>query len=543
MGRLTFPILVAVGLLVGSSVRAEVPPERAVADRLLVLPAADVDVEELLARLSAELEVPLALERSSILGWHLVSTAGADLSEPAALVALAGQLQADDEVDAAHPDWLKSPAYHPNDPLLPDQWAIEQQDMETAWDWCFYGSGQLIAVVDTGTIAHEELAGPLVGGYDFVSDPWTAADGDGREPDFTDPGNGADCGEGWQDSDWHGTAVASVAAAATGNSLGIAGMAFRADLLSVRVLGRCGGAISDIYEGAFWAAGGDVPGVPEAKRIATVITLALSGPPACADFEQDALQELDTLGAVVVSAVGNDGADAALVSPASCGRTIRVAAHGRTETASSYSNLGSDVDLFAPGGDQAGTGLQEHAIRVATGPGMDEYGWLDGTSMAAAHVAGAAALVLDNVGSWNWVQVKEQLRERGSTVYCPDGAPCPAPGLDMDDVCYDVGKYPEGDDDTVSWDDDDQAEDDLEDDDRPEEASSQASELVPGCRCGGRRRLPGGGGGPAAGGAPARLSTGRRHLAQPPSGIIQPCAGSPSSCCSSPATRRRRPPS
>ena len=179
--------------------------------------------------------------------------------------ALARRLAEDPRVLRAEPDRILRPARLPDDPFWPDQWYLHGTDtapaaigLPVAWERTVGDAAVTVAVVDTGVLPHAQLAPRLLPGYDFVSDPAMARDGDGRDGDASDPGD--DCGAG---SSWHGTFVAGQIGAVSDDGEGIAGVDWAARLLPVRVLGACGGYSSDIADGIRWAAGLPVPGVPD----------------------------------------------------------------------------------------------------------------------------------------------------------------------------------------------------------------------------------------------------------------------------------------
>jgi serine protease len=265
-----------------------------------------------------------------------------------------------------------------------------------------------VAVVDTGYVAHADLAGRIVGGYDFVSDSRIANDGGGRDDDARDPGDWITSQESRRGffqgcyvdtSSWHGTHVSGTIAALAGNNEGINGINPSARILPVRVLGKCGGYTSDITDGVKWAAGLPVAGTTANANVAKVVNLSLGGSGACSATWQDAIDATVAAGTTIVVAAGNSNADAANYSPAGCSGVITVASTGKAGNRAYYSNFGNTVDVAAPGGDRLADADKTILSTLNTGTtapisGGDTYAYYQGTSMAAPHVAGVASLVL-----------------------------------------------------------------------------------------------------------------------------------------------------
>ncbi|MFY9512540.1 MAG: S8 family peptidase [Rubrivivax sp.] len=310
----------------------------------------------------------------------------------------------DPDVEYAEPDRMMQPLLTPNDASYTSQWhyfeATGGLNAPTAWDQST-GSGVVVAVLDTGYRPHADLAANIVGGYDMIIDTAVSNDGNGRDSSALDPGDWVatnECGSNAaQNSSWHGTHVAGTIAALTNNGSGVAGVAFGAKVLPVRVLGKCGGYTSDIADGITWASGGTVSGLPANPNPARVINMSLGGGGACGTTTQTAINGARGRGTVVVVAAGNSNANAANYSPASCSGVVTVAAVNRSGGRAYYSNYGAVVDVAAPGGDTrtaSTNGVLSTLNSGSSAPGADSYAWYQGTSMATPHVAATAALML-----------------------------------------------------------------------------------------------------------------------------------------------------
>jgi serine protease len=300
-------------------------------------------------------------------------------------------------VDYAEPNRLLRALQEPSDPYYGNQWHYRSINLPRAWDTTTGGSDVVVAVVDTGVVSdHPDLRDNLVGGYDFVSDPAFSLDGDGIDPDPEDPGDPVLTGV----AQFHGTHVAGTVGAAGNNGIGVAGVAWNAAIMPLRALGLDGaGTTYDILQAVRYAAGlendsGTVPPVP-----ADIINLSLGGASFSA-AEQDVYAQVSRLGTIVVAAAGNAGAPAPTY-PASYDGVVSVGAVTIGETRAPYSNFGPTIDLVAPGGsltsDADGDGYPDGVLSTGAsggaGPPIPNYVFMEGTSMAAPHVAGVAALM------------------------------------------------------------------------------------------------------------------------------------------------------
>lgn len=279
------------------------------------------------------------------------------LAGPAAVVRAAARLQGVDGVEAAEPMIQYEALAVPNDPLYPRQWNMRMVDAPAAWR-SGGGAGVRVAVIDTGLTAVPDLAGTIrLPGASFVPGSPSAADGNG-----------------------HGTHVAGTIAQTTHNALGVVGLSPAVELLSIKVLSDQG------FGQSAWIAAGIDEAVDQGAQ---VINLSLGGPPS--DVVRIAAHKAVAQGVIVVAAAGNTGRPG-VGSPASVPGVLAVSALGPQAQLAPYSTTGPEVFLAAPGGDkrqEEGGVLQQTVV----GEGSDFLA-LQGTSMAAPHVAAAAAALL-----------------------------------------------------------------------------------------------------------------------------------------------------
>ena len=248
----------------------------------------------------------------------------------------------------------------PNDPLYSQQWNLQKVNVEQAWEQS-KGDGVVVAVIDTGVSRVPDLKQTnFVKGYDFVNDKENAADDHG-----------------------HGTHVAGTIAQSTNNNYGVAGIAYKAKIMPLKVLARSGGGtVADIAEAIRFAA----------DNGAAVINMSLGGGGE-SQIMKEAIDYAFAKNVAIVAAAGNSNKNASAY-PARYPKVLSVASIGATGKKSSFSNYGAGVDISAPGGDNDAKVLQE---TIDPRNGNPVFAGFMGTSMASPHVAGVAALI-ENAG-------------------------------------------------------------------------------------------------------------------------------------------------
>jgi len=269
------------------------------------------------------------------------------------------------------------------------QWALSKINVQGAWEIQEDSPNIKVAVVDTGIdYNHPDLINRATNGYDF-----STCDLSNSAGCMTEKERDSDA----MDNNGHGTHVAGIIGAEVDNGIGIAGVSQNVQLFAVKTLGEDGGGyLDDVIDGIKYAADQGV----------NVINLSLSADirRGCSDpllqdqsSMQTAIDYAYNKGIVMVVAAGNEAADAGEFTPANCNNVITVGATNQQDQRTSYSNYGSTVDIYAPGGDKSCASCEIWSTYLSsTG---NEYVYLSGTSMATPHVAGVAALMLARVSS------------------------------------------------------------------------------------------------------------------------------------------------
>ena len=407
-----------------------------------------------LAQLSALAGRPVAYERAMSGGAFLVRMFQSVSFAEASLIA--AQIEADPNIEYADPDGRAFPNLVPNDPNYSLQWHYQSPPTEMggvnlppAWNITTGSSNIFVAVIDTGILPHPDLAGRYLGGYDMISEPSAANDGDppscttqgdtcGRDADPTDAGDwitAADASTPFyagcpiSNSSWHGSHVSGTIAALTNNNSGVAGVNWVSKVIPVRVLGKCGGSFADIIDGITWAYGGSVPGVPNNPNPVRVMNMSLGGTSPCVSGLQAAITSANAAGAVVSVSAGNGNTNASSSTPANCNGVITVAAVGRNGQRASYSNYGATVEIAAPGGSDGQSVLSTLNSGTTTVNTLGyNYVYYQGTSMASPHVAGISSLLFSINPTFTPAQVLSTIQTTARAFPTGTGRDCTTTG-------------------------------------------------------------------------------------------------------------------
>jgi serine protease len=333
-----------------------------------------------------------------------------------------------------------------NDPEFTNQWWLKTASgsdssdiaarlrgvprFQVAWDTStgVLADATRVAVLDSGITEHPELVGRVLAGYDMVTDAAIANDGDGRDRDPADPGDWVTRDDASKDpscieakSSWHGTIISGLIAALTNNKIDVAGINWSAQIVPVRVAGKCGAEVADIADGIRWAAGlteEAVDGVPDNPNPARIINISFGGTDPCDAEYQAAIDEARAAGALVIAAAGNE--HQAPTRPASCDNVIGVGALNRDGFKTTYSNYGSKLVISTVGGDtnlgRWGSLLTDGGLLTlsndgTTVPGNPTTAYAFGTSFSAPLVSGAISLMWGVNPDLTTDQIVEGLRK------------------------------------------------------------------------------------------------------------------------------------
>ncbi|HEY9693105.1 MAG TPA: S8 family peptidase [Oculatellaceae cyanobacterium] len=286
------------------------------------------------------------IKKKVIWGTDVVVAQGKGKSTEALIKALSNH----PFIEYVEPDYIAKATWTPNDSSFTNQWGLKKVSAESAWDKTKGSSSVKIAIIDTGVdLNHPDLSAKVItdSDYDFVNSDYEA-----------------------QDDQGHGTHVAGIAAAATNNGTGIAGMCPDCSILPIKVLDSTGsGSFSNIASAIRYAT----------DKGAKVINLSLGGGSSSTTL-LNAVRYAHSKGVLLACAAGNANTSKASY-PAYYSECVAVAATDQNDYKASFSNYGSWVDTSAPG------------VNIDATYWNDTYAQLNGTSMATPYVAGLAGML------------------------------------------------------------------------------------------------------------------------------------------------------
>lgn len=261
---------------------------------------------------------------------------------------------------------------NPNDIYYENQWNLSVVNLEAAWDQKRFSKSIKVAVLDSGLIPnHTDLEPNVLKGVNFIGSEFN------ENPAYYNIVNNDISDKNSESS--HGTHVAGIIGAVTNNNNGVAAVSWGVNILPVKVLDEnLEGSYFDIAQGIYYAV----------DQGADIINLSLGGSNST-HYLKNAIRYAFDKGVVIVAATGNNGGE--VLYPAAYPETISVGAIGQDYKVEDYSNFGKEVDLVAPG-----TNIYSTSGYFDNGSFIQNYQNMTGTSMSAAHVSGAVALLLDS---------------------------------------------------------------------------------------------------------------------------------------------------
>jgi subtilisin family serine protease len=329
------------------------------------------------------------------------------------------RLKADPEVEFAEPEHTFTTKQIPNDPFLSssgtwgqpyqDLWGLFAVNAPAAWDTA-QGDGVVVAVIDTGVdYNHPDLADNIWTNPNEIAGNFFDDDGNGFADDF----------HGWNfvnntndplDDNGHGTHVAGTIAAEGNNGIGVIGVAWHSKIMPLKGFDSSGTGFDFTLAPAIMYAANNGADVINASWDSFSSNMQVFGD---SQTIEEAIQYAASLGVVFVTSAGNSSQDAANFFPANSPEAITVASSGPFGNFSFFSNFGPKIDVTAPGEDI----LSTQAANTFQGqPVIDGYARMTGTSMAAAHVSGVAALILSGNPALTAEQVRQIIHASSTSV-------------------------------------------------------------------------------------------------------------------------------
>jgi serine protease len=303
-------------------------------------------------------------------------------------------------VEYAEPNYKVYAQAQPNDSYYREgkQWNLINANLEAAWDRQRYSDSIVVAVIDSGVLPeHPDLEPNLLNGANFVGDSSSSDDPANYSPtnfDVLERSSESDGGS-------HGTVMAGIIGAVSNNNRGVAGVSWGVNIIPIKALNGTSGDAFDVAEAIYYAV----------DRGADIINLSL-GYNYNGSYMREAVEAAAAENVIIVAAAGNNGGS--VLYPAAYPEVIAVGAHDSSYKLADYSASGSYLDLTAPGGDKSSPIFSTWGY-YNNGQTYHDYRSTTGTSVAAAHVSGAAALLLESgLSSWN---VRQRLVNYTNTMF------------------------------------------------------------------------------------------------------------------------------
>lgn len=310
---------------------------------------------------------------SSLIGNYYVLSLKKGISIPDAYK----QMTRVPQVENAAPDYILKVQEAPNDPYYPQMWNLPMMHLSEAWDLVHTNKRATVAVIDTGVdYNHEDLSGVVTKGKNFIAGNMNPLDDQG-----------------------HGTHVAGTIGGVTNNGIGISGVSWGAKILAIKACDKNGDCnTTNVSKAVQYAVDSGVK----------IINISIAGAGSCNGTYADVMKYATRHGALVISAAGNGnngdgvGVNADTQIPAACDGVMAVGAVKPDGLRSPFSNYGSRVQIAAPGG----VGPCSMPTCILSTSLSNGYSLRSGTSMAAPHVSGVAALLLASNSALTAAQIR-----------------------------------------------------------------------------------------------------------------------------------------
>jgi subtilisin family serine protease len=312
----------------------------------------------------------------------------------------------DPNVEYVEPNYLYSVVLTPNDPDFSQQWSPQKIAAPAGWDYQIGDSNVVVAVIDTGVdLDHPDLQANIWRNINEI--PGNGIDDDGNGTiDDRDGYNAFASGASPRDDHGHGTHVAGIVGAVGNNGIGIAGISWHSKIMAIKGL--------------------DASGWGDDLKLALAITYAAQNGAKIINCSWGGFNFSSTISnaigyavyrdAIVIAAAGNSDTSAPYY-PAAYGNVLAVASSDNQDIRSWFSNYGPHIDVTAPGESIYST-MPTYHVTLNNSPDNipNTYAELSGTSMAAPHVSGLAALILSQNPSFYSAHIRQAILNHANNI-------------------------------------------------------------------------------------------------------------------------------